>query len=496
MKKRYCFLSLIILLFSACSKDDDSDGGSVPEPAQSKQGVFVDSPVSGLRYETETHSGITNENGNFDYEEGETVTFFVGDIELGSAPASEEISPISIASSSNATIETPEVQNISAFLQTLDEDGDPENGIIIDQEVVEAISLSEIDFTQNIIQILGEIALEVFEKKGIELSVVFPEMAAVHLARTLGMGFEPKPSIALNFLPTFTNYYSEMSKAVNWVHEFNEEGLIVKSHKYEKFPLRLSEEFTFIYSSESNQLVVQKRSVNYAQYGREYSSSLKFYLDDEFYLKKIVSGSIAENGFEDVISITDLNEKKWVTSLVSGILREGGEAVEVRRKEDLVYNNIGFRTECRSYDISGDLTGIIIRTATEFGEIKTEGNEVDSDIVQYFYREDNTLEKKLVHYEDANINFEHISEYNENEAISIYTRKDLIENSTSVRYYDERGTLYIEEFKLSVLREKTYYELEGQGNFKIKTEYFNENGNLEYTKYFDEEGNVIETIYV
>ena len=76
----------------------------------------------------------------------------------------KKLSPISIASSSNATIETLEVQNIAAFLQTLDEDGDPENGIIIDQEVVEAISLSEIDFTKNIIQILGEIALEVFEK--------------------------------------------------------------------------------------------------------------------------------------------------------------------------------------------------------------------------------------------------------------------------------------------------------------------------------------------
>ena len=125
MKKRYCFLSLIILLFSACSKDDDSDGRSVPEPVQSKQGVFIDSPVSGLKYETETHSGFTDEEGKYDYEEGETVNFYVGEIKLGSALATGELSPISIASTSNATIETLEVQNIAAFLQTLDEDGDP-----------------------------------------------------------------------------------------------------------------------------------------------------------------------------------------------------------------------------------------------------------------------------------------------------------------------------------------------------------------------------------
>lgn len=496
-KFRGILFSLPIFLssFYSCSTDETSDQPGIEEPIGSKTGIFVDSPVSGLRYETETYSGFTDENGKYNYEEGETVTFYIGDINLGSAEASEELTPISIASVPGATLETLEVQNIAALLQTLDLDGNSSNGIEIDQEVVENLSITEIDFTKSIVQILGEITLEVFENTGSELKIVYPEMAAVHLSQTLGIVFEPKASLTFNFLPTFTNYFSELNKAVNWIHEFNEEGMIVKSSKYEKFPSRLKEEFTFIYSPESNHLKVEKKTINYYQYGKEYTSTFNLYLNDDFYLKEIVSGSIATDGFEDVRTIIELNENKWITSLVSKIIREGGEATEVRRIRDFVYNSEGFRTEGRSYDISGELTSVIIRTATEFGEIKTEGNEEVSDIIQYFYRSDNTLEKELVQYEDENIKFEHTSEYDENEAIISYTRKNLIDNRTTVRYYDARGTLSFEVYKFEVLREKTYYNLDPQNNYQLKTEYFDENGSLIYTVYFDEEGNVTDTIY-
>ena len=85
------------------------------------------------------------------------VTFYVGDIRLGSSTASSQMTPISIASTENATIESPEVQNIAAFLQTLDSDGDSSNGILIESATAESISLIEIDFTKPIIQILGEV---------------------------------------------------------------------------------------------------------------------------------------------------------------------------------------------------------------------------------------------------------------------------------------------------------------------------------------------------
>lgn len=182
MKKYILFLVPVLVIFYSCSKDDNSEIDNNPESTSSKSGVFIDSPVEGLKYETETHSGFTDENGSYDYEVGETVTFYIGEIKLGSAVASDELSPISISSDPDATLETTEVQNIAAFLQTLDKDGNPANGILIDEEIINSISFSEIDFTKPIIQILGEITLEVFQNTGINLNVVFPEVATVHFA--------------------------------------------------------------------------------------------------------------------------------------------------------------------------------------------------------------------------------------------------------------------------------------------------------------------------
>jgi hypothetical protein len=57
------------------------------------KGVFCISPVVGLNYQTLTQSGTTNENGEFLYITGETVTFSIGDLVLGSAPGAPEITP-------------------------------------------------------------------------------------------------------------------------------------------------------------------------------------------------------------------------------------------------------------------------------------------------------------------------------------------------------------------------------------------------------------------
>ena len=47
-------------------------------------GVFRDSPVHGLEYQTQTVGGLTGEKGEFRYRSGETVTFSIGGLVLGS----------------------------------------------------------------------------------------------------------------------------------------------------------------------------------------------------------------------------------------------------------------------------------------------------------------------------------------------------------------------------------------------------------------------------
>lgn len=97
--------------------------------AETLQGQFIDSAVSGLFYQTESQEGFTDHNGYFDYADGETVSFFIGNIALGSAPAADIVTPADIAGSSGG-LNAASV-NILRLLQTLDFDGDPSNGISI-----------------------------------------------------------------------------------------------------------------------------------------------------------------------------------------------------------------------------------------------------------------------------------------------------------------------------------------------------------------------------
>jgi hypothetical protein len=122
------FTTLILLLtMIGCS----GGGGSGNSAANTTlTGVFLDSPVSGLGYETRTHQGITGTGGAFSYQNGEAIRFFIGDIELCHVEAMEIITPIDCVE--GAVDEThPMVTNMLLFLQSIDFDNDPENGIDI-----------------------------------------------------------------------------------------------------------------------------------------------------------------------------------------------------------------------------------------------------------------------------------------------------------------------------------------------------------------------------
>ena len=118
---------------------DSSGGGSGPGPTTAETGVFLDSPVSGLRSEATPSgmSGVTDDLGTFDYTPGDTVSFYVGDIFIGSAAGVTTVTPLSLVP--GATLYSDfRVINIARFLQSLDEDRDPDNGISISAAVAAA----------------------------------------------------------------------------------------------------------------------------------------------------------------------------------------------------------------------------------------------------------------------------------------------------------------------------------------------------------------------
>jgi len=105
-------------------------------------GVFLDSPVTGLRYVTPTVTGVTTTAGEFNYRAGEVVTFSVGGLALPMVVAAEIVTPLDMMFDDDEI--TAEVVNVLRFLQSLDEDADPSNGIVITEDVTEVFANKEV----------------------------------------------------------------------------------------------------------------------------------------------------------------------------------------------------------------------------------------------------------------------------------------------------------------------------------------------------------------
>ena len=147
----------LLLLIAACG---GGSGGGL------KTGHFVDGPVEGLKYATATQSGKTSANGAFRYKMGETVRFYVGDVLIGEAAGAPEVSPFDLAGieppqtgvqvrrtlnaikRSKAATPFEVAINVAVFLQTLDEDGDPSNGIKIPDAMHALAAGVSLDFQQ------------------------------------------------------------------------------------------------------------------------------------------------------------------------------------------------------------------------------------------------------------------------------------------------------------------------------------------------------------
>ena len=114
-------------------------------------GVFA-GPVSGLRYQTPTTAGLTSERGEFRYRDGEAVTFRIGRFVLGAAAAAPRLNLAALVprvAGDIAKLHDAGATNLARLVQTLDEDGDPENGIAIAPAVHEIMDSRVIDFDQT-----------------------------------------------------------------------------------------------------------------------------------------------------------------------------------------------------------------------------------------------------------------------------------------------------------------------------------------------------------
>ena len=85
------------------------------------KGIFLDGRVRNIEYETKSHKGLM-ENGAYEYEEGEAITFRALGLELGTCEAKKHITPIDLVE--NGSMENEKVITIMRFLM-LFSDGSP-----------------------------------------------------------------------------------------------------------------------------------------------------------------------------------------------------------------------------------------------------------------------------------------------------------------------------------------------------------------------------------
>lgn len=178
-------------LLVACGGGGSSSGGSVAGGSGSgtgdtaNMGQFVNCPTEGLGYEiVETgETGLTGENGEYEFSPNSSVRFFLGKIELGTAPAGGIVMPTDIQSSENGA------NNVARFLETLDEDRNCDNGIVITDAVRQAaedatqaaVSASDFDVDSSAFE-TSEAANFARTANGDSRSLISAERAAQELA--------------------------------------------------------------------------------------------------------------------------------------------------------------------------------------------------------------------------------------------------------------------------------------------------------------------------
>jgi hypothetical protein len=499
--KNLMFISLMFCLFG-CSGDDSvepNDNGQDPGPgpvAETHTGVFRDSEVAGLYYETETKSGITNSAGEFEYIEGETVAFYVGDIKLGSGPASEDMTPLSIASTENASLDSPEVKNIAALLQTLDSDNDPSNGISIEEATINAISIDAIDFTQPIESILGEIVAEVNLATGAGLQVVYPEEAAVHLAETTGTTYEPGVDVFKTFIPTLESWKIYPSTSVYWIHETNAEGTLVSSIMYEKYPNRILYKIEYVEFMENGlPLKYSQTYYNYGDAGNSVNVTVNYNEDNTVagFYRTNADGSFNQNlqiELDENLRIIEAlfikeNDEFWYREVYH--LQNNGN-----NNKRIIYSSPSGNDESTilqdinyTYTSFGDFESVTIQTAdknynwtytyTELNTLKTREREwMNSNNVvrtdKYFYDEEERKERLLIEEGDYITDYTFYSNGKFKRAETyyldfLYEIIEWAEDGTSVWKTIEEDGSYKLEYK-------------DENEVTLKIEYYDANGNL------------------
>ncbi len=162
------------LLMSGCGGSSSSDGGGT-DSSQTGTGYYIDSAVSGVAYVCGTISGITGNDGGFTFEKGKGCTFKLGDITLRSVNAENLADKVKIVE---------DRVEVAQLLQSLDADGNPDNGITIKPEVIKAMKDNGITKLPENADQVAEVFEAIKGTEGFNGKFVTKEKAQEHLKKS------------------------------------------------------------------------------------------------------------------------------------------------------------------------------------------------------------------------------------------------------------------------------------------------------------------------
>jgi hypothetical protein len=113
----------VVLFSSGTGSDKDDEDKEEELLAVVRTGSLGDTPIRGVYYESGSLSGVTGDNGEFEYEEGKPVRFSIGAIALGD-PVEGKALVTELDLVPKGTADTPAVVNLSRLLQSLDAEPD------------------------------------------------------------------------------------------------------------------------------------------------------------------------------------------------------------------------------------------------------------------------------------------------------------------------------------------------------------------------------------
>jgi hypothetical protein len=135
-------LVALALALSGCGSSDPATrsgrlvGGTGPLPGA----------IEGMRYRAGDHSGYTDAQGRFSYQDGDRVSFSLGAITFQPVTARALVSPFQLANGSGCAVGDA-LTRVLQLLQSVDQDDDPDNGIQLPElgPATNPIGLDDID---------------------------------------------------------------------------------------------------------------------------------------------------------------------------------------------------------------------------------------------------------------------------------------------------------------------------------------------------------------